>query len=118
MSLPDVSEALFEFADPVKFTRVVKTATDGVVVETPDGVLQSIPFMAVVEPISAQRLMVKPEGQRSWTWLTLWTTQKLKLDDLIVTADLKRFRVMSVADWSKAGYYFYEITQTFNAGGV
>lgn len=108
MSFPDMSEVLDDFSEPIHFAKICKTVED---YEAVDTVKEVVGFDGVLQPIPPQKLKVKPEGQRSWKWYTLWTENILKLDDVVQDDDGLQYRVMSVSDWSKGGYTQYELTQ-------
>jgi hypothetical protein len=105
LSMKDV---LAGFTKRMQFATVSKTATDYESAETKASVTW---FSANVQPISPQRLQMKPEGQRQWKFLDMWTVQLLNLDDIIKDKCQKEYRVLSKSDWSDAGYYQYELTE-------
>ena len=105
---PSMKDAFFGFTDMVQFAKVSKAVVDYEVVETKADVEW---FSGILEPINAQRLERKPEGQRNWKHWDLWTTEKLVNDDVIQDSCHKQYRVSSVQDWRKARYYFYELVE-------
>ncbi len=125
MSFPSVTAGLWGLQEASQFRRVVKKAVDFEVVEEiggsafgfggfGEGSYDSGIFAGVLEPLPERSLAIKPEGQRSWKWLRLWTTMALALDDVIVDKGGTRFRVMSDSDWSGGGYREYQLTGTFD----
>lgn len=108
MSFPNVARALSRFNTGQTFRVLKKEAIDFELSET---LKTEITFRGTMEPIPQQKLHIKPEGQRSWRWWTLWTTQNLNIDSVIIDRAGIQFRVMSGTDWSAAGYYEYELTQ-------
>ena len=91
-----------------QFALVAKAAVDFDVVETKANVVW---FSGTFQPLPSRRLLLKPEGQRSWKWWTLWTATKLNLDDVVKDKCNKQYRVMSSDDWDAAGYYCYELLE-------
>jgi hypothetical protein len=70
------------------------------------------------QPMTAQKLAIKPEGQRSWLWqeLHLLPDVKLNVDDQVrFDPTGPMFRVMAKEDFSDYGYIRYELTQGFEA---
>lgn len=112
--LPDVSVALWGLTDPVTVRGIVKTIQDGQVVENigKSGLKERV-IEAVLQPMPARQLAMKPEGERTWKWWTIWTTETLELDDYVTDGDGRNFRVKSEADWSAGGYAQYDLVQDF-----
>ena len=65
MSFPDVSDAFWGWTSPVTLQLVTQTIVDYEAVETAAG---AVAFQGVLQPMPAQKLLVKPEGQRTWKW--------------------------------------------------
>lgn len=114
--LPDVSGALSNYFQQMLFGIITKTTVNFQLVET----MEDVYFMGVWQPFSPEQLMMKPEGQRSWSWFTAHTQTCLflKTDDLInyapdCTTGTKRFRVMARLDYSKYGYYEYHLVEDY-----
>lgn len=108
MSFPDISEVLDDFSEPIRFAKICKTIKDFEAVDTVKDVVE---FDGVLQPLTPQKLKIKPEGQRSWKWYTLWTENVLQLDDVVRDEDGLQYRVMALSDWKQGGYRQYELTQ-------
>lgn len=106
--MPNVSDAFWDWTTPVILRLVTTEVVDFQAVETSDGVQT---FDAVMEPIPPQKLLVKPEGQRTWKWWYLWTTYPLELDQIVADQENKQYRVMTVSDWRNGGHVQYEVVQ-------
>lgn len=114
--LPQMGEVLPSWFQPMTFTLVTKSLVDYEVQE----VLVTVTTQGVRQPMSAQELAIKPEGQRGWKWETIHCLPnvKLKLDDIIIF-DTVKYRVMQKWDWSEYGYIQYEICQDYeNSGNI
>ena len=96
------------------FKRVSRTPVDFEAKETFDPPKQ---FDGILAPLKAQRLLIKPEGERSWKWFTLFTKLELNLGDVVEAVDGKTYQVMLKEDWSDAGFFAYEITERANING-
>lgn len=109
-TLPDVSDVLPDWFQKLTFKKVHKVQVDYETVES----LETIETEGVRQPMSAQRLELKPEGQRAWRWETIHCLPdvKLKVDDIIIFDNI-RYRVMNRWNWSEYGYLEYEICQAF-----
>ena len=76
---------------------------------------EKINFLGVWQPLRDEQLQFKPEGQRSWEWV--WIHAKsgnlnLSTQDKIIFQN-KRFKVMSVKDYSLNGYIEYELVRDY-----
>lgn len=113
-TVPDVSGAMRDYFQPMVFTPVTKQTEAFQAVETPG----PIDFRGVIQPLSARALALKPEGQRSWTWLMLHSDPSLKLDtdDVVVYLGVQT-RVMGRKDYSLYGYMYYELVQDWEGAG-
>lgn len=70
----------------------------------------------VRQPLSPQKLAIKPEGQRSWKWqeLHLLPDTKLNIDDVVkFDRTGEQYRVIAKEDFSQYGYIRYELAQGF-----
>lgn len=113
-TVPDVSGALFDWFQPMVFTRVSKIVEGFQVVETPT----PINFRGVLQPFNTRQLVLKPEGERAWTWFTLHADPSLTLQvDDVVTYLGKQTRVASRKDFVLYGYVEYEIIQDYMGAG-
>jgi len=105
-------EAFSGLYQRLTFTKVTKTVVDFEVVETEDPRFA----MGVRQPLSAQKLMMKPEGQRSWKWEMIHSTPELVLSvDEVIVFGRTRYRVMEKFDWKEYGYVEYHIVQDFTS---
>jgi hypothetical protein len=111
---PDVSGALKDFMQPMVFIRVKKQTTGFQVVETP----YPTNFQGVIQPFTERQLLLKPEGQRAWTWHLLHAEPVLTLDvDEVVNWLGKQTRVMSRKDFGLYGYVEYHLVQDWTGAG-
>lgn len=113
-TVPDVSGALQDYFQPMVFEPLRKTVTGFQVVE--NGV--PINFRGVVQPLSPRALILKPEGQRAWTWLMLHADPSLTINvDDVVNWNGKQTRVMARTDYGLYGYVLYELVQDWTGSG-
>lgn len=113
-TVPDVSGAMLDWFQSMVFTKVVKTTVGFQDVEKGT----AINFRGVIQPLSARKLELKPEGQRSWTWLLLHSDRTLILNtDEVVTYLGVQTRVMARKDYSLYGYLEYELVQDWTGAG-
>jgi hypothetical protein len=114
MSFPGVAEAMWGLTEPTQFKVSTRTPEDYEAVET---MAPPLWFDGTLQPVTTQRLLIKPEGERRWKWFQLWTQKELSLGDSVIAYDGKTYKVMSKDDWSQAGYFSYEITERENIRG-
>lgn len=113
-TVPDVSGAMQDYFQPMTFTPVVKTTSAFQVVETPN----PIQFRGTWQPLTERQLMLKPEGQRAWTWFWLHSDPVLTLQvDDVVLWNGKQTRVMSRKDYGLYGYVEYHLVQDWTGAG-
>lgn len=113
-TVPDVGGGLLDWFQPMVFTRVVKTVTGFQVQET----ATPVNFRGVIQPFTDRQLLLKPEGQRSWTWLWLHADPVLTLDtDEVVTYNGVQTRVMARKDYTLYGYVEYQLVQDYSGAG-
>ncbi len=111
--LPQVGDVLPSWFQTLTFTLVTKYLVDYEVQE----VLVTITTQGVRQPMNAQQLSIKPEGQRGWKWETIHCLPnvKLKIDDIVIFDNVK-YRVKERWDWSEYGYLEYHICQAYDLG--
>lgn len=109
-TVPDMSGALEDWFQPMVFQRVVKTVVGYELVESQT----PTKFRGVIQPFTARQLLLKPEGQRAWSWFTLHTDTVLTLnvDDIIVLRfSGKQTRIMARKDYGLYGFVEYDLVQ-------
>ena len=108
--LPDLSEALLGWFVKMSFIVITKVSEGFKIVEQEE----VVSFMGVWQPMGAQKLMMKPEGQRDWKWFTCHsdTSLELKPDDKISYKSAE-YRVMEKLDYTEYGYYEYHIVEGY-----
>lgn len=114
-TLPDVSGALQDLFQPITFTPVAKTVNGFQVVE----VGAPINFRGVIQQFSERQLMLKPEGQRAWSWAMIHAepTLTLDVDDVVVTPNGMQMRVMARRNFAHYGYVEYHCLQDYTGSG-
>lgn len=113
-TVPDMSGALKDWFQPMTFEPLVKTVSGFQVVEN----ATAVNFQGVVQPFTERQLLLKPEGERAWTWLLLHADPVLTLevDDVVLFLG-KQTRVMSRKDFGLYGYVEYHLVQDYTGAG-
>ena len=109
--MPNMANTLTGWEVPLTLIKVIQNVVEGDLVTTE----QHINFMGVWQPLKMENLMSKPEGQRSWEWI--WIHAKsgelnLQTADKVIFNN-KRFKVMSVKDYSLNGFVEYELVRDY-----
>lgn len=113
-TVPDVSGAMQDYFQPMIFTLVKKQVEGFQLVETPDPIY----FRGVIQPLTERQLLLRPEGQRAWTWFTLHADPVLTLQvDDVVLWHGKQTRVMSRKDYKLYGFIEYSLVQDYTGSG-
>lgn len=109
-TLPDVSGGLLNWFQTLTFTKIVKTVVDFEVSEA----RTTFSAQGVRQPMSAQKLSMKPEGQRAWKWETIHATPDLVLAvDEVISFGTTDYRIMERLDYSPYGYVEYHVVEDF-----
>jgi hypothetical protein len=113
-TVPDVSGAMQDYFQAMVFTPLVKTVSGFQAVET----ASPINFQGTIQPFTDRQLLLKPEGQRAWTWLWLHADPVLTLevDDVVLFKGVQT-RVMSRKDYELYGYVEYHLVQDWQGAG-
>lgn len=109
-NLPNMENTIMDWMQTIIFTMIKKTTENFQVIEKETKVV----FQGIVENIKPSNLDMKPEGQRKWRWISVWSSPELELqiDDRFNYQHVN-YRVMSKNDWSVYGYVQYECMEDY-----
>lgn len=112
--LPDVSGALLGYLQPLVYTPVTKNNIGFQAVE----VGAPVNFQGVVQPFTPKQLLMRPEGERGWTWQTLTAQNwlELQVDDVVIFQG-RQTRVMSRKNCKIYGYIEFSLLQDWSGSG-
>lgn len=113
-TVPDVSGALQDYFQPMVFEQIVKSTVGFQELES----TTPISFQGTWQPFSDRQLILKPEGERAWSWFLLHAdpTLTLQVDDVVVWNG-KQTRVMSRKHFGLYGYVEYHLVQDWTGAG-
>jgi hypothetical protein len=113
-TLPDPSGSMLDYMEQLTVTQITKTVVNFQNVEVP----VTTTFYGVIQELTPQQLMMKPSGQRQFTWRMIHTfpTVVLNPDDVVIYQGVQ-YRVMSKSDWTKCGYIQYDCMQDYTGSG-
>lgn len=109
--LPQMASTLNGWEVPLTFVKITQSIVDGDVVKTET----PINFMGVWQPLRDEELQFKPENQRSWSWYWIHAKSSsidLQTQDKFIFKD-KRYKVMSVKDYSLNGFVEYQVVRDY-----
>lgn len=112
--VPDLSGALQSYYQNLVFEPVGKIINGFQVLE------QGAPinFRGTVQPFTERQLLLKPEGQRAWTWLLIHSDPILTLQvDDVVSFNGLQTRIMARKDFTLYGYMEYHAIQDWAGAG-
>lgn len=113
-SVPNVGDAMRDWFQPLVFGVVTKTVEGFQSVET----VVDVNFLGVIQPLSTRQLMLKPEGQRAWSWYWVHADPSLNLlVDSVIRYNGRQARVMAKKNYDIYGYVEYEIVQDWTGAG-
>lgn len=99
---------------PLTFGVVTKETKGFQVVET----VVTVSFRGVIQPLSARQLLLKPEGQRAWSWFWVHADPSLNLEvDSVILYNDTQYRVMAKKDYSLYDFVEYELVQDWTGAG-
>lgn len=113
-TVPDLSTALDNWYQPMTFGIITKVVSDFQVIES----VVDTQFMGVWQPLTGRELMMKPEGQRAWSWWLLHSelALDLKVDDIVIYLT-KQYRVMAKKNYSLEKFQEYHLVEDYINSG-
>lgn len=112
-TLPNLSDALSNWFQPLYFEKVVKQVANFVLAES------TIPmqFQGIVIP-EPRNLVMASNGQRYWSSKRLfcWPGVELVPDDVVVYEQIQ-YRVLSRQNYRQYGYIEYVLVQDYTGSG-
>lgn len=119
-TVPDVSGALKDTFQFLTFEPVTKTTTAFQVVERG----APVSFWGNIQPFKDRDLLLKPEGERAWSWYWIFAEPPLLLqvDDVVVFTAAPliqggQTRIMARKNYALYGYVLYQAVQDFTGAG-
>ena len=109
--MPQMNTTLYGWQVPLTLIRITQNVVNGDLQTTET----TINFQGVWQPLKAEALELKPEGQRSWEWvwihavaseLNLETADKVKFNNRI-------YKVMQKKDYGLNGFVEYELCRDY-----
>ena len=106
MPLPNVSDALDGLGDPMLVAVIAKSAQD---FEAQETITRFQEVYGVQVPTQPCDLLLLPEGERQWRYITFISADmSLKNDYYVQDAEKTQYRVVSVEPWSSFNKYLMQ----------
>lgn len=114
--MPQMDTTLTGWEIPLTLIRVIQGVNEGELTTTE----QTFNFMGVWQPLSSERLELKPEGQRSWEWVWIHAkSSELNLETADkVIFNSRRYKVMSKKDYGLNSFVEYELVRDYENGAI
>lgn len=111
--MPNVANVLDGWMIPLVMYKQVQNVVDGFLEVTQ----KRLDFQGVWQPFTDKQLALLPEGQRAWShyWLHVKTPIDLNVADEVVYLN-KRYKVLSLKDYSLNGYCDYHLIRDYEDG--
>lgn len=113
-NLPDVSEVMNGWEVPMVANYVTQTLVDGAVVDTE----VNKPIKGISQPLKAEEIALKDEGQRSWNWVLVQVREdiygELYPTQILIINSIPH-KIMAKKDWTLDGYREYHVIRDFES---
>lgn len=109
-SVPKLETCLGNYLQSMTFQLVQTSVVGFESIQT----FTDLKFKGTWVPFTEQDLILKPEGERSWTWFTVnaLTDINLKVTDYIIYNAVK-YKVMKKLDYEVYGIYTYHLIESW-----
>ena len=112
--MPNVNSVLNGWTQAMTFMVVTKVSQGFQALETGT----PVSFQGVIQPFTDKQLMLKPEGERAWSWYWVHADPSLMLtNDDVIIYETVQYRVMALKDYSKNGYMEYHLIEDTTGAG-
>lgn len=108
---PNLASTLYGWEVPLTLEKVYQDVVEGDFTYT----TKKINFKGVWQPLKDEALELKPEGQRSWTWIWIHAvagTLNLETADKVIF-NKKKYKVMQKKDYSLNGFVEYHLVEDY-----
>lgn len=113
--MPKMGDVLRGFTKRVAVQVIRRDVVDN---ESRETILELPSISMMLVPMPAQKIAIKPEGERKWKWWDCLSSTELQLGWYVKTLnDGKKFEVMEKSDWSQAGFFGYQLLEAPTAAG-
>lgn len=110
--MPQIQSAFMGWTTSITLSIITQAVTNGFIVDSST----EVTFDGVIQPLSPQKIMLKPEGQRAWEWLQIHCFSgrlNLNINDRIIYNGTK-YKIMASNDYSLDNYIEYHAIKDFD----
>lgn len=109
-TVPDVSGALQDRFQPMVFEVVTKTTVGFQVVET----ATTVSFFGNIQPFTERQLLLRPQGERAWSWYWVQALPGLNLKtDSVINFQGTQYRIMAKRNQIQFGFVEYQMIEDY-----
>lgn len=109
--LPNMSQTIIGWFQPITFGVVTRTVSDYEGVET----VTQVQTEGVVQPYKPEPLEIELAGSRSWNWQMIHCLPNLTLENnQFIYYKGTKYKVMQVQKYDEYGYRQYNICETYD----
>jgi len=115
-NLPDVSEVMNGWETDIIANYVTQSWVDGEAVD----VAVKKPIKGIKQPLKAEEIQLKDEGQRSWSWQLVQVRESVYgelFTSQILTIKGVDYKIKAKKDWVDNGYREYHAILAFEDSG-
>lgn len=112
--MPQMKAAFAGWTKPITLKVLEQTVVDGFIQDSE----RLFTFAGTIQPLSPNKIMLKPEGQRSWEWLQIHcvaSSTDLKTNDRIVY-NSRHYKIMAVNDYQLNNFVEYHAVYDYQDG--
>lgn len=104
--MPQMDSTLTGWEVPLTLIKLTQSTDEGDLVTSET----RISFKGVLQPLRTEELLLKPEGQRSWSyyWIHTKSTLDFKTADKIIYQN-KKYKVTAIKDYDLNGFREIEV---------
>lgn len=109
--MPQMDTTLYGWDVPLTLEKVYQNINEGDFTYT----TKKISFKGVWQPLKDEALELKPEGQRSWTWIWIHAVAgslNLETADKVIF-NKKKYKIMQKKDYSLNGFIEYHLVEDY-----
>lgn len=116
MSLPNMAGALDDLGDPLTVGVIAKSAQD---FEAQETFTRFEEVYGVQVPTQPRDLVLLPEGERQWRYITFYSYNvTLRNDYYVETTDKTQYRMVAVEPWGSFNKYLLQECPRAGSAGV